>query len=283
MKRVGFIGLGSMNGMLARGFLSSGALCPGQTGICTRTMERTADLAFAYPGITRFDRNQDLAAWADLLIIGVRPLDLPGVLHEIRDVQGGDIHIVSLAACVRIAEMAAIHPGRISRIFPSLCATVQEAISLCTHQETVTGDEAAFIEELFSSVSQVVPVREEEFEVAGDLMSCGPALITRMLLEFAGAGARHSTLSPDICTRLVMATASGTVKLLRDGMPGDELISRVATPGGITAEGVSVLQARLPGVFDELMDRTLTHAGRLRDQVSARCAGLAEESRNDPA
>ena len=42
----------------------------------------------------------------------------------------------------------------------------------------------------------------------------------------------------------------------RDVNPGD-LISRVATRGGISEEGVKILDARLPGAFNDLLKATL--------------------------
>ena len=37
----------------------------------------------------------------------------------------------------------------------------------------------------------------------------------------------------------------------------DEAIARVATPGGITEEGVKVFRDRLPQVFGEMFEKTL--------------------------
>lgn len=271
MKTVGFIGFGKMNQMLARGFLDTGILDPGQVVISTRTREKTTDLIAAFPGVRLLGSNRELAGAADLIIIGVRPLDVPGILTGIRDVKEGDVHIISIAGCVRIEEMIRIHPGRISRLFPSLCSTVGEGISLCCHHDAVNPDEARFVEELFSSISRVMVIEEELFEPAGDMMSCGPALITKMLMEFADAGARHSTLDLEICRQMVLATAFGTALMLQEGMQAEDLISRVATPGGITEEGVKILERGLPPIFDLLFDTTLAKHEKIREMVAACC------------
>lgn len=53
-------------------------------------------------------------------------------------------------------------------------------------------------------------------------------------------------------------TFLGTAKLLVENKKGlDELITGVATKGGITEEGVKVLDEHLPFVFDELLEATL--------------------------
>lgn len=276
MKTIGFIGFGKMNQMLVRGFLTDGGLDPGQVVLSTKTREKTADLIASFPKVRLLSSNRELAMASDLIIIGVRPLDVPGILHEIRGVKGGETHIISIAGCVRIEEMVRIHPGRISRFFPSLCSAVGEGITLCCHHDDVGPDEAAFAEELFSSISRVMEVEEELFEPAGDLMSCGPALITKMLMEFARAGARHSTLSPEICREMVIATAFGTALLLQEGMQENVLISQVATPGGITEQGVTVLERDLPQVFDRLFETTLSRHEQVREMVAACCNTLQD-------
>lgn len=56
---------------------------------------------------------------------------------------------------------------------------------------------------------------------------------------------------------MVIKTLYGTAKLLCEGNMGfDELIKRVATKGGITQEGIKVLEMRTPLVFDELFKAT---------------------------
>lgn len=277
MKTIGFIGLGKMNRMLARGFLQNKALIPKQVVIATRTRGKTDDLVREFPGVRVMETNCELAALCDLIIIGVRPLDVPDVIREIRTINRGDVHLVSIAGCVRMSEMSLIHPGRISRFFPSLCATTCQGITLCCHDPSVTKEEAGYAEGLFATISRVMPVEEDQFEPAGDLMSCAPALITRMLTEFASAGQRHSTLTMDECRRMVIETAFGTALMLKGGMEPEDLISQVATPGGITEQGIRILEEELPSSFDRLFDTTACRHADIREKVREICNEIHPE------
>jgi len=50
----------------------------------------------------------------------------------------------------------------------------------------------------------------------------------------------------------------GTGKLLLDkNMSFDELINRVATKGGITEEGVKIIEKKLPETINEMFEKTL--------------------------
>jgi pyrroline-5-carboxylate reductase len=46
-----------------------------------------------------------------------------------------------------------------------------------------------------------------------------------------------------------------------------ELIDRVATKGGITEEGVKVLNRHLPAVFDEVFEKTLAKHETVKEMV----------------
>lgn len=276
MRTIGFLGFGRMNQMLVEGFLRTGAVKPEEIAISTRTKDKVTRLTDSFPEIRLMNDNRDLAEVAEIIFVGVRPLEVLPVLHEIHDVRNGDVHIVSLAGCVRTDVITSVHPGRITRVLPSICSTVSEGISLCYHHQGVRPDEAAYIERLLSSVSKVMRVDEELFEPAGDLMSCGPALITRILMEYAAAGSRNSTLSQDACLAMVIETTCGTIRLLQEGIKPDDLISRVATPGGITEEGVKILEHDLPPVFDRLFDTTLAKHTLIRDRVSLCGADLTD-------
>jgi pyrroline-5-carboxylate reductase len=47
----------------------------------------------------------------------------------------------------------------------------------------------------------------------------------------------------------------------------EEVINRVATKGGITEEGVKVLRAGLPEIFDELFQQTLNKRNKTAEMI----------------
>jgi len=57
---------------------------------------------------------------------------------------------------------------------------------------------------------------------------------------------------------MVLNTMGGTGKLmLEKDYSFEQVVSRVATKGGITEEGTKVIREQLPEVIDELFNRTL--------------------------
>lgn len=255
MKNIGFIGYGSMNSMLIGGLLRTRKLSPDLLYISTRTPSKVQVLADRYPEIQVMDDNEYLVGECEVIIVGVKPLDVLPLIAEIRTRIRPGAHLISIAACVRIHELESVFGGMISRIIPSLCGEHIAGVTLCCHNDHVDHEHAGFVEDLFGSISRVIRVDEDQFETATDLMGCAPAIFSTMLNEFAKAGCRKSSLDPGTAYEMALKAFIGTGLLLGNMTP-EEIIPRVATPGGITEEGLQILREGLPSLFDDLFSRT---------------------------
>ncbi|MDD1723873.1 MAG: hypothetical protein LUQ07_01945 [Methanospirillum sp.] len=130
----------------------------------------------------------------------------------------------------------------------------------------VDRDHAMQAEDLFGSVSRVIRLDETLFEPATDLMGCAPAIYAAILDEFVQSGCRNSGIDENLAYEMALRTFTGTGLLLGHMTP-DEIIPRVATPGGITEEGVLLLREGLPSLFDSLFRKTGEKNEILRDSI----------------
>lgn len=257
MYELGLIGYGSMGSTLLRGFLSTGALAEKQVIVSNRSKGKLDDLKKRYSGVAIAADNRQLARASRMVLLGVKPRDVKGVLDEIAGYMSRDSHLVLITSGVSIADAESRFPGKISKVIPTIAAEVGAGVSLVCHSGRVGDGDAESVEKLFSSLSQVRRIEERQFEAAADLTSCGPGLLSAVIQEFARAGARHG-LSPEEAESMAVSTLYGTAKLLYEkGMAPDEVITRVATKGGITEEGVKVLRRELPETFDHVFEATL--------------------------
>lgn len=269
MKKCGFIGYGSMGSMLVNGFLASGTVTPDQIGISNRTMTKIESLRLQWADITITSDNRNVARESDLLFVCVKPLDFSTVLHEIRSNLTELTHLVSIAACVTISDIESQFSGPITKVIPSLTSEVKEGISLICHNSKVSDDRKKILENLLGTVSKVVQVKETDFEAAADLTSCAPGMIAAIFDNFVHAGIRHSDIPPEVAHQMVVSTLFGTAKLLTErGIDFSEMIRRVATKGGITEEGVKVLNHHLPGVFDEVFSKTMSKHDLVKEKIA---------------
>jgi len=255
MSRYGFIGTGSMGSMLIRKFTGTGLVSPGEitasskNGISARALAREN-------GIIAAPSNPAVAEDADLLFICVKPLQVRGVLEEVRGVLKEDALLVSLAGCVSLANLRDWAGDQIHcvRIIPSVTAEARAGITLVAWGQDVTPEDKKLVLSLLNVLGTPVETDERDFDLSTDLTSCAPALIAAMMQEFAGAAVRTGTIPTDLAEYLVKETMIGTARILAGGpMKFDDVIRRVATKGGSTEEGVKVLRARLPDVMDEVL------------------------------
>lgn len=274
MEKIGFIGCGHIGSVLLQGFLDTGALTPAEISISTRSPHKLDSLQRAYPTLHIAADNCAAALESSLLFLCVTTGQAHPVLTEIGPSLGASTHLVTVCGGLEIASIEKVFSGPVTKIMPTLIARVREGVTLVCHNSQVSAAQQARLSHLLGKIGLVREIREAQFEAAADLTSCAPGLLACLYREFARAGARHSDLTRQEAADMLLRTVYGTARLLLETGEGfDDLVSRVATPGGATEGGASVLEARLPTIFDEMFAATLERHER-RKQATRQQFGL---------
>lgn len=258
-RKVGIIGFGSMGRMLVNGFINSGKLSPADIVISTRTRSKLDSLHPDWRDLYIAQDNPDAIKRAKTIFLCVKPYDVKAVLDEIKDTIGYDTHIISTAGSVQIESIENTVCGQVSKLTPTVTSEVNEGISLLCHGSRVSIKNREFAESLLNQISIVKILPEQDFEVAAEVTSCGPGLLSAVLQEFVHSAGRHtcSFENKDI-EEMLMKTLFGLLKLYCEkNMSLGEIMERVATKGGITEEGIMVLKQGLPHNFDRMFTQML--------------------------
>lgn len=261
--KVGFIGLGNMGASLAAGLLNSGAISHESTLVANRGQGKAESFAKRYPGLSVADGNRQVAEECDITFVAVRTGQMLDVLREISPVRG---HAVVVNGAIPIAHLEALCGGPVSKLIPSVTMEHGHGVSLLCHGPSVSHSQARCLEEALGKPSRVLIVPEDGMEAATDLTSCGPALIAEMMHQFAEAGARHG-IGRKEAWEMVLETMQGAAAALGSGETAVSLKQKVATKGGITEQGLMVLEAELPSVFDKVMERTMVKHAEVRERL----------------
>jgi len=271
MIQVGFIGYGSMGSMLVGSIIRSGRIRPDEMIVSTKTQGKLADIQKLWANIHVTGDNSEVARRAKYIFICVKPLQVKEVLLEIKPYITPDTNIISIAGSVPMKFIEQVSGAKGTKLTPSLISEVMEGISLVCHSDAVSREESWDIETLLGGISTVKKVREEVFELAAELTSCMPGFIATIFKNLADSAMRQgSGLSREDAEEMIIRTLQGTAKLfVEKNMGFDKMIERVATKGGITEEGVKVFDERLPGVFDEMFQRTLAKRKIVREKVES--------------
>lgn len=252
MTTIGFIGTGHLGGLLVRKFVETGAAKVGEIYISNRNPEKAEQLA-RETGVQAVD-NKEVARISEVVFLCVRPLDINGVLKELGELLTPEKLIVSVAVDFSLQHLQELCRARVARAIPSIVCENRLGVTLIALGDRATPKDRSLLLSIFGAIGDPIVVAEDHFEVLADLTSCGPGYISALLREFALAASWRG-IPRDLAEELIKKTLLGTASLL-EGEGFEELITCVATKGGITEEGVRVIHAEAPKMFCQLFQAT---------------------------
>ncbi|MVO99490.1 late competence protein ComER [Paenibacillus lutrae] len=257
--KAGFIGTGSMGSILIEALIHSGALNPEQICAANRTPGKVKRLAETYAGLVAASDNPEVAGGSDVLFLCVKPFDYKRVIDEIRPVLKPSQILVSITSSVLLRHLESQLPCKVTKVIPSITNYVLTGSSLCIHGERMHPEDKEWIENLLTHISTPVRVSEAHTRISSDLSSCGPAFLAFFLQKYVDAAVQETGISREEANILAAEMTLGTGKLLTTGgFDPVTLQKRVCVPGGITAEGLRLMDHDLDGMFNRLIQ--ITHA-----------------------
>ncbi|MBF2514587.1 pyrroline-5-carboxylate reductase [Listeria marthii] len=259
MTKIGFIGFGSMASLIATKIIETELAAPEEIILYSNSKnEHFKQFYDTYPTASLASNEAEVFTKAAHSFICTLPLAVLPLIKDCSAVLTSERHVISIAAGVSTSDILAISPAlQVSKLIPSITTTVGVGTTLIAHADTVATKNSAWLEAIFEHFGHVMTIREENIDVASDLTSSSPGIIAAIFEQFVEAALRRSSLSDAEVFQMINFALAGTSKLLvEEDYTFNGLIERVATKGGITAEGVELSQSELPKFFDELLDRT---------------------------
>ncbi len=253
--KIGIIGYGSMGKMLLWKFSQAGNINKQDLLVSNRTLEKlneAKDIAVIA------DSNRALAQKADIVFVCVQPADIKAVLEEIRESVKPDALIVSLNGNISFETLHKVIDNKTAKVIPSLTAEICRSQTLVCFDPNVTQQDKDNLKDLLSCIGVVIELPEKEMGMGSELVSCMPGFIASIFDVICTSAQAHTTIPKEQIVRMVLSTMTATGELmLQKEMTFEDVVSRVATKGGITQEGTSVVYDGFPQVSDRLFEKTL--------------------------
>ena len=250
--RVGIIGYGSMGKMMLWKFSEARNIGKQDLLVSNRTaakLEEAKDIAQAVS-------SKELAASADIVFVCVRPVDLKAVLEEIKDSINPDALLVSLNGSVSFETIRKVIDVKTAKVIPSLTAEIGRSQTLVCFDERVS--DKSTLKDLLSCIGDVIELPENEMGMGSELVSCMPGFIASIFDVICKSAEGHTSIPKKQIVQMVLRTMSATGDLmLQKDMSFEDVVTRVATKGGITEEGTKVVYERFPETADMLFAKTL--------------------------
>ncbi len=241
--KVAVLGTGKMGGILLQAFLKNNLLHPEQIIATVAHPERALALSTQY-GVQVSTDNLEAAREADVILLGVKPIQVPALIEQIRPALNKDKLVVSFAASVKtssIEDAAGIELG-VVRAMPNTPSMLAAGITALCGGRFVTEAQLAMAQRIFATVGRTVIVDEKHMDAVTGLSGSGPAFIYIIIEALAEAGVNVG-LPRDIATQLAAQTTYGSARMvLETGYHPALLKDAVTTPAGCTVDGILELE-----------------------------------------
>jgi pyrroline-5-carboxylate reductase len=257
-----------MGGAILSGLVHPSVTVDGGIRVTNRTAAKAAPLAsdrvesFALEETP--DANERALAGARLVIIGVKPAMVPGVLRSIAPALEPDAIVVSVAAGVTIETMESLVDAVVLRAMPNTPAVVGRAVTGLAAGSRATAEDVALARSLFETIGTVLEVPEAKIDALSTISGSGPAYVFYLIEELTRT-AVDLGFSADEAAVMVNGTFLGAAELLVSSQVDPaELRRRVTSPKGTTERAIEVLRsADLKSVFDRATAAALARAVEL--------------------
>ena len=166
--RIGFLGAGNMASAILRGMRDMEKGCYDISEAAVRRAEQEL-------GARGFSSGEALCAWADIVVLAVKPQVLEGAVRPLAGALAGKA-VASIAAGWSLERLASLLPeSRLCRVMPNTPAMVGAGMAAIAKETTFAPAEFDCIREVFSAIGRVVVVEERLFDAVTAVSGSGPS------------------------------------------------------------------------------------------------------------
>lgn len=247
------VGAGVMGQAIMRGVLAAGLFSSRQIIAVDPDGQKLARLVQEL-GVQGTSSLEEAIPQGKIVLLAVKP----GVLREIIPRLGQLIHrdqlVISIAAGIPTSFLERYLPEGtpVIRVMPNAPAQVGAGAAVICRGKHAGPEEAATALKLFGAVGRAFELPEDDLDAVTGLSGSGPAYVYLVIEALADGGVRMG-LPREVALKLAAQTVLGAATMvLKTGQHPAVLKDQVATPGGTTIEGLTVLERQgVRGAFLE--------------------------------
>ncbi len=236
-KKVAVIGCGVIGSAFARHFSERHTLI-----LCDQGNLKSMHLAKELSAEV-YSRQSDAVERADVVILAVKPKDLFSVSKLTAEFFSQDKLLLSVLAGTSLALLRKHFPlGQIVRLMPNLALTCGEGVIGVVSEDSANDSLKETVQDLLQGLGLISWLPEDKIEALSALTGSGPAFIFLLIEAMVESGIALGFTSSE-AMQFVLKTVEGAVKLIETTQKHPaELKWQVASPGGMTIEGLKELE-----------------------------------------
>ncbi|MDO4622952.1 MAG: pyrroline-5-carboxylate reductase [Eubacteriales bacterium] len=254
-KKIGFIGCGNMAKAMIGGILGN-HLVEKENLMASDKAEAMLQEASERFGIAVTTDNKEVAAFADILIMAVKPIYMEEAIRDIRDLVTEDRIVVTLAPGKTLSWLEETFGKTVPivRSMPNTPAFVGEGMAALCPNRLVTENGMEEVKAIYSCFGKAEQVSENMIDVVTGVSGSSPAYVFMFIEALADAAVHDGMPRKQAYTFAAQAVLGSAKMVLETGMHPGELKDMVCSPGGTTIEAVRVLEKN--GMRSAVMEAT---------------------------
>lgn len=272
-KSIAIIGAGNMGGCLLNGLLANG-YPENLLWISNPSTEKLTPLQnLTGKSFNITTNNIEATTSADIIILAVKPLVIPIVLHELAPIiKEKNPLIISTAAGVTESVIKHFMHAKASivRAMPNTPAMLRCGATALYANTNVTTEERDIAESIFRAVGIVVWIeQEDQMDAVTAVSGCGPAYFFLIMEAIQNVG-QSLGLSPETAQLLTLQTAYGAARMaLENDKNVAELRKQVTSKGGTTEQAIHILEtANIRDIFSQALSAADHRAKELANIIT---------------
>lgn len=241
--KIGFIGCGNMATAMIKGMQKSGAAA-GTDLMASAKTEETRKKIRTELKIHAAESNGEVADFAEILFLAVKPQYYEEVIGEIKDRIRQDQVIVSIAPgkTLKWLEEAFGKEVKLIRTMPNTPAMVQEGMMGLCRSNQVTEEEMNRVCRLCESFGKTEQVPEQLMDTVTGVSGSSPAYVFLFIEAMADAAVAEGMPRQQAYKFAAQSVLGSAKMVLETGMHPGVLKDMVCSPGGTTIEAVGLLE-----------------------------------------
>jgi len=240
--RITFIGGGAMGEAMVKCLLTKKVAAPQDMVVSDISPVRRELLSREY-GVSTLGDNRRAVANAGLIILAVKPQNLPQVMEEIKTPSPEQLVLSIVAGATLSSLCQGLNHSSIIRAMPNMPAQIGEGMTIWTATAETEQKQKELARTVLGALGKEIYVTDEKYlGMATALSGSGPAYVFLFIEALVDAGV-HIGLPRDMAQELVIQTVLGSTRTVeKTGKHPADLRNMVTSPGGTTTEALLQLE-----------------------------------------
>lgn len=270
MKKIGFVGAGSMAEAMINGFLQSGITKPENIYITNRSNEERLNELKEMYGVRPCRDKSEFFTQTDIVVLAFKPKDAAESIDSIRSYMKDQL-VISVLAGLTI-ETIQHYFGRklaVIRVMPNTSAAIRKSATGFSVSAEASQDDITAASALLETIGDATLVEEQHLDAVTAIAGSGPAYLYRYI-EAMEKAAQTVGLEEETAKKLILQTMAGATDMLRQsGKQPAQLRREITSPGGTTEAGLRALtEARFEEAIIHCIEETAKRSAEIKEQFA---------------